>query len=371
MMAVSLYNKAYKFRLLPNKEQHVLFLKTFGCVRFIYNKILDYTHAFYKEHGKYGSLTPAKFKEEFHWLKEVDSLALANAQLNLEKAYRGFFSKKSGFPRYKSKKDTRHTYTTNNQKSNCLRIEGNSIKLPKIGLVRFIEHRQIRAEEEIKNCTVTRSPSGKYYISVIVEGVSQIKPIKLSPERVIGLDFSMSQLYVASDGKIANYPRYYRHDEKKLYFLQRAVSRKKKGSNNRYKARLKLARWHEHITNKRQDFLHKLSCTLANKSDAVVVEDLNMKGMSQALNFGKSVSDNGWGMFLAFLGYKLVDRGKQLIKIDKWFASSKICSACGNTKKILPLSQRVYDCEKCGHMQDRDRNASLNIRTAGMAEIAW
>ena len=366
------YNKAYKFRLLPNKKQEIFFSKTFGCVRFIYNKMLAYADNYYKEHGKAGYSTPAHYKKEFPWLKEIDSLALANAQINLKKAFQAFFDKKSHFPRYKSKKDTRQRYTTNNQEaSQAIRITGAYIRLPKVGLVKFIQHRQLKDNEKIKSCTITKSPSGKYYISITVEGSQVVAPITVSKDKVIGLDFSMTYLYVSSEGKKANYPRYYRKAEQKLHILSRSVSRKKKGSNNRYKARLKLARWHKYISNIRQDFLHKLSKALADQYDAVIVENLNMHAMSQVLNFGKSVADNGWGTFLSFLGYKLADRGKLLIKLDKWFASSKLCSACGSIKDDLELSDRIYACIACGFMQDRDLNAASNIKTAGMAGIAW
>lgn len=366
------YNKAYKFRLLPNQEQVVMFAKTFGCSRFIWNKLLDYADKHYKEHGKTDYITPAKFKPEFEWLKEVDSLALANVQLNLKKAYEAFFRKNAKFPKFKSKKDTRQSYTTNNQ-GGTVRIDGNTIKLPKIGFVKFIQHRQIKSSEKIKSCTISKAPSGKYYVSILVEGSSQIEQVKPVADNVLGLDYAMNGFYVNSNGEIANYPRYYRNAEQKLHKLSRAVSRKKKGSNNRYKARLKLAKWHERISNMRNDFLHKLSHNLANIYDAVVVEDIDLRDMSQALRFGKSIADNGFGTFRQYLNYKLLDRGKQLITLDKWFASSKTCSKCGTKNDDLQLSDRVYNCinKDCNHVQDRDWNAAINIRTAGMAEIAW
>src|SRR5579863_987179 len=371
---ITTYNKAYKFRLLPTKPQEIFFAKTFGCARFMWNQLLAYADNHYKEYGKTGYTTPAKFKAEYPWLKEIDSLALANVQLNLEKAYKGFFKQVSKFPKFKGKKDTRQSYTTNNQEaSNSIRIEGNTIRLPKVGVVKFIQHRQLKKTEKIKSCTISKSPSGKYYVSITVEGISEIKKIAPNKDKVLGLDFAMNGLYVSSEAEIANYPRYYRKAEEKLHKLSQSVSRKVKGSNNRYKARLKLAKWHETIRNLRDDFLHKLSHELANKYDVIVTEDLNMRDMSQALNFGKSVADNGWGRFLRFLEYKLLDLGKQFIKIDKWFASSKTCSNCGTKKAELPLSVREYVCDnkQCNLTINRDYNAALNIRTAGMAGIAW
>lgn len=373
-MSEVIYNKAYKFRLQPTKSQEVYFMKTFGCVRFIWNKMLHYANSYYKEHGKSNFITPAKFKAEYEWLKEIDSLALANVQINLQKAYKTFFNNQAKFPKYKSKKDARQSYTTNNQQAtNAIRIEDDFIRLPKVGLVKFIQHRQLKQTEKIKTCTISKTASGQYYISITVEGVSQIKPVKPQSEKVLGLDYAMNGFYVNSLGEIANYPRYYRRAETKLHKLSRAVSRKTKGSSNRQKARIKLAKWHEKITNMRNDFLHKISYKLATNYDVIVVEDLNMRAMSQGLNFGKSVADNGWGKFRSYLSYKLIGRGKQLIKIDKWFASSKTCSSCGTINKELQLSDRVYNCvnNECNNKLDRDYNAALNIRTAGMAEIAW
>lgn len=366
------YNKAYKFRLQPSKKQEILFAKTFGCVRFIWNRMLGYLVDFYKEHGKPGYITPAKFKKEFEWLKEVDSLALANVQLNLKKSFQAFFGKKTGFPKFKSKKHLHKSYTTNNQEaSNAIRIKNNSIRLPKVGFVKFIQHRQLKDGEKIKSCTITMMASGKYYVSVLVEGAVEVETIRPTAIKIIGLDFSMTELCVSSTGEKANYPRYYREDEARLHSLSRILSRKKKGSNNHYKARVRLARWHEHIANRRRDFLHKLSYKFAQAYDAIIVEDLNMHTMSQALNFGKSVTDNGWGMFQNFVEYKLLDRGKQFIKIDKWFPSSKMCSNCSAIKDELSLSERVYHCQPCGYISDRDINAAVNIRTAGMAGVAW
>lgn len=366
------YNRAYKFRLLPTKEQEIMFAKIFGCVRFIWNKMLEYAMNYYNEHKKSGYSTPAQYKSEFPWLKEVDSLALANVQLNLKKGYQAFFEERAQAPKFKSKHGSKQSYTTNNQEaSQAIRLHDGNLRLPKVGFVKLIQHRPIKDGEKIKTCTISKSASGKYYVSIMVEGAAPVQHIKPRTEKIVGLDFSMTSLYVSSMGEIANYPRYYRMAEERLRILSRNVSRKKKGSKNRRKARLRLARWHEHIAYMRSDFLHKLSYALANTYDAVIVESLNMQAMSQALHFGKSVADNGWGRFLTFLEYKLIDRGKQLVRIDKWFPSSKKCSQCGTIKEALSLSERLYDCAMCGHIQDRDLNAALNIRTAGMAGIAW
>ena len=195
-MSVTKYNKAYKFRLLPNKAQEIKFAKTFACVRFIWNKMLGYADTYYKENGKAGYITPAKFKPEFEWLKEVDSLALTNTQLNLRSGFQAFFDKRAKHPKFKGKKDTHQSYTTNNQNV-TVRIEGNTIKLPKVGYVKFIQHRNIKAPEKIKNCTISKSPSGKYHISITVEGVSEIEQVKPRQDKVLGLDYAMNGFYVS------------------------------------------------------------------------------------------------------------------------------------------------------------------------------
>lgn len=352
-------NKAYKFRLYPNSEQAIFFAKSFGSVRFIYNKMLEDKIAHYKETGEMLKNTPAQYKSEFEWLKEVDSLALANAQLNLQKAFKNFFTNpKAGFPKFKSKHKNHFSYTTNNQNGNIY-IEDSKIKLPKIGLVKIIQHRAIPLDYKIKSVTISKTPTNKYYASILFEYETNIEPVEI--ESVVGLDFSMSSLFVTSDGEIANYPRYYRKSLSKLQREHRKLSKCKKGSNNRHKQKLKVAKLHEKVANQRKDFLHKESRKIANSYDLVCIEDLDMKGMSQALNLGKSVADNGWGMFTTFLKYKLEDLGKQLVKIDKWYPSSKTCSSCGAVKQQLKLSERIYKCS-CGLCIDRDVNAAINIK---------
>ena len=385
-------NKAYKFRLYPNKQQEILINKTIGSVRFMFNQLLSERIDNYNqikhiknkkemmlELKKIPQSNPSDFKKEFEWLKEVDSLALANAWTNVNTAYKNFFNGK-GFPKFKSKHKSKLTYTTNNlinKKGNhthSIRISDNNkyIKLPKLKQVRLKAHRQIKSNELIKSCTISKTPSGKYFISITVEYYKEIhKKEIINDSQVLGLDFSMKDLYYSSENKIANYPRYYRKSLEKLKIEQRKLSRKKKGSNNRNKQRIKVAKIHEHIANQRKDFLHKESRKLVNKYDAIIIEDLNMKTMSQYLNLGKSVYDNGWGIFTDFLKYKCELEGKQLIRIDKWYPSSKTCSNCGNIKKDLKLSDRIYKCEECGMILDRDYNASLNIKRVGMTQLAW
>ena len=361
-------NKAYKFRLNPNKEQEILFNKTFGCVRFIFNKMLGDKIDYYKETKQKLNNTPAQYKAEFEWLKEVDSLALANAQINLQTAYGNFFrSPKTGFPKFKSKHKNKNSYTTNNQ-NGTIKIIDKHIKLPKIGLVRIKLHRQIKENEVIKSATISKTPSGKYYISILVEYECEMPNIQLDKNKAIGLDYASHSFYVDSQNREADYPKYYRNALVKLAKEQRKLSLMKFTSNNYYKQKIVVAKLHEHIANQRKDWIHKLSTELANEYDYVCVEDINMQNMAQSLKLGKSTNDNGFGMFRTILEYKLTDRGKQLIKIDKWFPSSKMCRFCGNINKELTLADRVWTCS-CGKALNRDENAAINIMNVGLSMV--
>ena len=362
-----LANKAYKFRIYPNEEQKVLFAKTFGCVRFIYNQMLADKIEYYKETKKKLNNTPAQYKTEFEWLKEVDSLALANAQMNLQKAYNNFFANpKTGFPKFKSKHKNRKSYTTNNQKGS-ITLENGYLKLPKAnGLIQVKQHRQIPSDHKIKSVTISRTPSGKYYASILFEYENQVQE-KEDLTKFLGLDFSMKELYKDSNGNEPCYPKYYRKAEKRLKREQRKLSLMEKGSSNRNKQRIKVAKLHEKVANQRKDFLHKQSRQIANAYDCVCIENLDMKAMSQCLKFGKSVSDNGWGMFTVFLKYKLEEMGKRLVKTDKFYASSQLCNVCGyKNTETKDLSVREWDCPDCGTHHDRDINAAINIRNEGI-----
>lgn len=342
-----------------------MFAKTFGCVRFVYNRMLADKIKHYEETKQKLNNTPAQYKKEFDWLKEVDSLALANAQKNLQTAYNNFFrSPKVGFPKFKSKKSNHRSYTTNCVNGN-IKLENGYLTLPKVGKINVKQHRNIPLDYKLKSVTVSQTPSGKYYASILFEYESQVQQIK--PKTFLGLDFSMPELYKDSNGNEPKYPHYYRQAEKRLKREQRKLSLMQKGSKNRDKQRIKVAELHEKVANQRKDFLHKQSRQIANAYDCVCIEDLDMKAMSQALNFGKSVSDNGWGMFVVFLKYKLEDMGKQLIKIDKFYASSQICSVCGyQNPETKNLSVRIWDCPQCGTHHDRDVNAAINIKNEGI-----
>ena len=361
-------NKAYKFRLYPNKEQEILFNKTFGCVRFVYNKMLNDKIEHYKETKQKLNNTPAQYKKEFEWLKEIDSLALANAQMNLQTAYNNFFrSPKTGFPKFKSKKKNKNSYTTNNQ-SGTIDIVDKHIKLPKVGLVKMKQHRIISSEQKIKSATISKTPSGKYYISILVEYDFIPPVISLNKNNALGLDYASHSFYVDSQNREADYPKFYRNAQIKLAKEQRKLSLMKYGSNNYYKQKIIVAKLHEHISNQRKDWIHKLSTELANEYDYICVEDINMQNMAQSLKLGKSTNDNGFGMFRVILDYKLSERGKKLIKIDKWFPSSKMCRFCGNVNKDLTLADRVWTCS-CGETLNRDENAAINIKNVGLSMV--
>lgn len=364
-------NKAYKFRLYPTGDQAHLMRKTFGCVRFVYNRMLAERKEAYENHKddkeqlkKQKLPTPAKYKAEFEWLKEVDSLALANAQLNLQTAYKNFFRGQNDFPTFKSKKD-RKSYTTNVVNGNIMLLNGH-IKLPKLKMVRIKQHREIPQDHVIKSCTISMTPTGKYYVSILTEYEKEI--VQNEVETVVGLDFAMDRLYVSSEDERANYPKFYREMLDRLAKAQRVLSRRTKGSIRWNKQRIRVAKLHEKVANQRKNFLHHKSKELATHFDVVAIEDLNMKGISQALHFGKSVADNAWGMFTSFLAYKLHEQGKQLMKIDKWFPSTKTCSSCGNVKN-MSLSERVYSCI-CGVNLDRDYNAAINIKNEAIRLLA-
>ena len=364
-------NKAFRFRIYPTAEQEELFARTFGCCRFLYNRMLSDKIEEYKKTGKMLRTTPAAYKKEFPWLKEVDSLALANVQLHLERAYRNFFEcPKTGFPKFKSKHHSRSSYTTNLVNGN-IRLLTNGIRLPKAGVVKAKLHRPIPEGFRMKSVTVIKQPSGKYYVSILFEyctDENQVRDREEREQKVIGIDYAMHGLAVFSDGRRCEYPDYYRKSERRLKMEQRKLSHCKRGSSNYQKQKKKVALCHEKVKNQRKDFHHKLSRKLAEAYDVVAVEDLDMKAMGQCMNFGKSVADNGYGMLLDMLSYKLEDRGRKLVKVDRFFPSSKRCSNCGKVKQVLPLSERVYRCE-FGYTEDRDVNAAVNIREEALRMI--
>lgn len=323
--------------------------------------------AYYQETKQVLKNTPAQYKSEFEWLKEVDSLALANEQMHLQSAYLNFFrNPKIGFPKYKSKKFDNKSYTTNNVNNSIKVVSSNHIQIPKLGVVRFIEHRRIPKDYIIKSATISQSASGRFYISVLTEFDYEIPDIDLDKSKSIGLDYSSHDFYVDNQNRSPeNFQHLYRNSEYRLAKEQRKLSRMKLHSANYEKQKIKVAKIHEKIQNQRKDFIEKESTKLANLYDIVCIEDIDLQNIAQSLRLGKSTNDNGFGMFRTRLQQKLEYQGKKLVKIDKWFPSSKICRFCGCINSELKLSDRMWTCD-CGQLINRDENAAINILNEGL-----
>lgn len=371
-------NKAIKYRIYPTTKQKMMFAKTFGCCRKVYNRMLSDKIVCYKTTKSFGKQTPAMYKKEYPFLKEVDSLALANVQRNLESAFQNCFSKlrkkNNGFPQYKSAKHSRKSYTTNNQKGTVAIIEGKYIKLPKICKIKAVIHRIPEKDWIIKSATISQESDGNYYISILFEYADTVNTYIVDKNNAIGLDYASDGLYVDNNGSTGSHHKYYHESHDKLAKAQRRLSRMKGSkkneakSNNYIKQLNKVNKIHRHIASQRLDNLHKKSTEIANRYDVVCVESLNMRSMSnKGFGNGKATMDNGYGMFLSMLEYKLSDREKYLVRVDKWYPSSQICSWRGNRKPLLKnLAVRKWDCPSCGSHHNRDVNAAKNILQEGL-----
>ncbi len=368
-------NKAIKYRLYPTDEQKTLFAKTFGCCRKVYNLMLADKIESYKTTGKFAKASPAIYKKDYPYLKEVDSLALASKYLDLQKAFRNCFDKsrkaRAGFPKFKSAKHSRKSYTTYNQKGTVALLD-RCIKLPKVGKVSAVIHRLPEEGWLLKSATISQDPDGKYYASVLFEYDKPESSRAVDINNAIGLDYASDGLYTDSEGRKGSNHKYFREGQRKLAKAQRKLSRQKgsrKGeteSANHRKQKLKVAKIHKHIANQRLDNLHKLSTEIANQYDVVCVESLNMRAMAnRGFHNGKATMDNGYGMFLSMLEYKLADRNKLFVKVDRWYPSSQICHRCGlRHPEMKDLRLRIMSCG-CGLTMDRDRNAAINILREG------
>lgn len=365
--------RGYRYRIYPDGEQSVQIAKTVGCARLMYNLLLaDYKSQLGgDEKPKLHEVT--YFKEEKPFLSEVDSLALANAKQNLHAALTNWSKSKKGkrkgkkvkFPKFHAKSKSRLTYTTNNQ-NGTVRIEGDRIKLPKVGFVKVVLDREPAGE--IRSCTVEQGRDGRFFVSLCmeVEVRQKNKNKRYDDIKVVGVDMSFPHFSVDSDETPdctkTKYVRQYRSNERRLKRLQRNVSKKVKGSANREKAREKLARLHAHVANCRKDFCHKESRRYADNWDVIVLEDINMQSMARLRNNGKSANDLGFGMFRRMLEYKCRETDSMVLCADRWFASSKTCHCCGYRKDDLELKDREWVCPECGVVHDRDRNAAMNLK---------
>ena len=354
--------RAYKYRIYPNREQRNFFAKTFGCVRLFYNMSLDDMIKIYKEKKEYKDITPASYKEQFQFLKEVDSLALSNAQLNRNKAFKAFFRKQNKFPKYKTKRN-KQSYSTNNQNGTVYLSEDcKYISLPKIKNIRIKMHRKFNGV--IKTVTVSKECDNTYYISILVEENIETKT---KTNKSVGIDLGIKSYIVDSNAKKINNPKYLSKSLLKLAIEQRKLSHMKKDSKNRNKQRIKVARLHHHIKNQRNDFLHKLSSKYINENQVIVLEDLDIKQMEQDSTLSRLVVDASWSKFASMLEYKGEWYGRDIIKVPTFYPSSQLCSTCGyQNKEIKDLSIRKWVCPKCGTTHSRDHNASINILNKGL-----
>ena len=368
-------NKAYKFRIYPNESQKELLAKTFGCSRLVFNYYLDKKQKLYEESKRTMSLTDCikdlvNLKKEKEFLYEVDSISLQQSIRHLDTAFSNFFKNKEvGYPKFKSKKDHNYSYSTVNVNNNIKIIDNRHITLPKIGIIYSKIHRDIPSSYILKSSTISKSSSGKYYISILFECEEYVEEKEIN--KIVSLDYSQSNLYISSDKYLEtkqDYLRYYEKNIDRIKYLSRRLSNCKVGSNRYNKMRIKINKLYEHISNKRKDFLNKESSLIAKKYDLVIIEDLNMLEMSQNKEYelSKRISDNSWHMFTSMLKYKLEDKGGKLLKVDKYYPSSKLCSNCGYYNKDLTLSNRYWTCPLCGLRHNRDRNATYNLIKEGI-----
>src|SRR5438270_8107136 len=364
--------KAYKYRFYPNDEQKQMLARTFGCCRYVYNWALrDRTDAYYKcgERLSYEDtaqrLVLLKKQEETSWLDEVSSVPLQQALRNLDRAFRNFFEGRAHYPTFKKKRHQQSaTYA-----SNALNWDGKSLTLAKMDEpLAIVWHRPLPDGCKPSSVTLTKDEAERYFVSIVVE--EDIKALEVTP-KMVGLDLGLKSMVITSDGQTHSNPKFFAKDEKKLAKAQRRLAKKKKGSKNRAKARLKVARLHKKIADRRRDYQHQLSARIIRENQVVCIESLQVKNMVKNHSLAKAISDVGWSELSRQLEYKAQWYGRTLVKIDKWYPSSKRCFDCGHILDSLTLDVRSWACPECGVVHDRDINAAKNILAAGLAVAAY
>ena len=368
--------KAIKIRLYPSKEQVVFINKQLGCCRFVYNQCLSYRKASYETYNRSITSTQTinhivELKNEFQFLKEVHSKVLQQSVIDLNKSFDNFFNKVSNYPKFKSKKDNRQSCRF--PKDAFIGIRGNRIDLIKV--LKDIHFKCSKKDEsylnknqdKIKSLTLTKNPSGRYYLSILIDGYFAHKVNETN--KAIGIDLGIKDFVITSEGEVFNNLHFKKSNVNRIKKLQRQLSRKQKGSNNRNKSRIKLAKLYEHINNRKQYYLHSITNILINDNQVICMEDLNVKGMSKNHNLAESILEMNFGEFKRILEYKAKWYNRRIIFVDRFYPSSKTCNHCCYINKQLTLKDREWVCPNCGKTINRDYNAALNILDEGLKII--
>ncbi len=354
------FQRYYKYLIKPNHEQKQIIIRIFGAVRFVHNRYLDDMKAG-KPMRRLAKSIIDEYRSENPFLKEIDGSALINEIMQAQD--------RKIFKRYKKRQDGRASYCTANlTRAPIMIVNDHFIRLPKLGDVEFVYHRPIPEDARINKATVIREADGRYYISVLVEYYRKVAQIDLDPQNSIGIDYSSPHFFVDDNGNKVDMPHFYQRTEKRLAKENQKLRLMKKGSKNSFEQKTKIASIYQNLKDQRKDFLHKLTTEISDTYDIVCMEDLDMKKISQSFNLGKRTYDNSYGLFNRLLQYKMRDKGKLILYVDRYYPSSKLCSNCGYIKKDLKLSDRVWECPKCGTVHDRDINAAKNIKEKAISD---